>query len=350
MGDYYDYAGVIHVHSTFSDGLWPIQDIIKAANQSSCSYLVLTDHNNLKALAKEGVYGNTLFLVGEEVTVGNEEGHYLALSLTSEMPRGESAQTIINCVARQGGFGFIAHPFKMSNRNIRNIFRATSIQWQDWNVSGINGLEIWNYTQDWTKNFDGFHSYLPGLLFPDYFIVGPSNEVLKKWDELLISDKVVGIGSVDAHGYFYPYYRMFRTIRNHVLLKEALTFNMSNFKQDKQLVYEALRRGNCYFSYDYLENAEGFTFLANNGKNEVVMGDDISLRGRVILSIKTPYQALIRLVKNGQVIEEKYNSKTLTTVVREHGVYRVEVYLKKRKGTHIIHRPWIYSNPIYIKK
>ncbi len=79
MSKYYNYAGVIHIHSTNSDGQEDLPKIIKAANAAKCDYMLLTDHNTLQALPDEGWYGNTLVLVGEEITVGQDQGHYLAI-------------------------------------------------------------------------------------------------------------------------------------------------------------------------------------------------------------------------------------------------------------------------------
>ena len=61
-GIIYDYSGVVHVHSTLSDGFGPVEKIIRAANQTGCAYLVLTDHNTLAAREKgwEGWHKNKI--------------------------------------------------------------------------------------------------------------------------------------------------------------------------------------------------------------------------------------------------------------------------------------------------
>lgn len=346
MPDYHDYAGVIHIHSTYSDGLKDLPEIIKAANKAGCDYMILTDHDTLKALPGEGWYGNTILLVGEEITVGKDQGHYLAMRLTSEVPPHKSPQETINDVIIQGGIGFIAHPF--FDKTKRWIFGLTPVTWQDWNVTGFNGLEIWNYSVDWIENFDGLFAYFQGLICPDSFIDGPSVEVLNKWDELLRYQKVTGIGSVDAHGYFYSYKQMFKTIRTHVLLKEPLSFQSPFFEEDENMIYEALEKGNCYLSYDYPVNAGGFMYAADNGQLQVIMGDELNIGAGVSLKISSPQPGLLRIIKDSQLVASAIGANTLVKTVTEPGAYRAEVFLNTSKCFKAIYRPWIYSNPIYI--
>ncbi|QTL96690.1 hypothetical protein GM661_01230 [Iocasia frigidifontis] len=344
MTMYHDYAGVIHIHSTYSDGLKKIPDIIQAANEAGCNYMILSDHDTLKGLSKEGWYNNTILLVGEEITIGEDEGHYLAMGFESEIAPHNRPQETIDEVKKQGGIGFIAHPY---NKSYFDDFNITSVKWNDWNVIGFNGIEIWNYSHDWIDNFTPLN-FLIGLSWPDNFIDGPLSKTLKKWDELLRYQKIIGIGSVDAHGYFYSYKKMFETLHTHLLLEKTLTFQSAFFKKDKSLVYEALKKGNCYLSYDYLANAAGFMYSAKNMQKEVIMGDELNIRTGVVLTISTPEPALLKVIKDGQIIAEKNNTKLLVKKINEPGAYRAEVYLKAFRGFNLKYRPWIFSNPIYI--
>lgn len=339
MLNYHDYAGVIHIHSTYSDGQKGLTEIIKAAGEAGCDYMILSDHDTLKALPAEGWHGKTIVLAGEEISVGQDHGHYLAMRLASEVPPHNSPQDTINNVKSKGGIGFIAHPIFDTTK--RWIFGLTPVTWKDWNVDVFNGLEIWNYSTEWRENFNSFITYPLGLIYPDCFIDGPPAAVLKKWDELLRRQKVTGIGSVDAHGYFYSYVRMFKTLRTHVLLKEALSFRSPFFRKDKNMIYKALEKGNCYFSYDYLANAGGFMFSADNGQERAIMGDEISDMGAgVTLKVSSPQPGLLRIIKDGRVAAGTAGSRTLAMAAAEAGAYRAEVFIKNR--------PWTFSNPIYI--
>src|SRR3990167_5321186 len=110
---YTDYAGVIHIHTTYShDAHGTFADVIRVANAQRLDYVVITEHNNLRALhdGKQGWYGGTLALIGMEIST--HDGHYLALNVTQEIDRDTlTTQQVIDEVNRQGGFGFIAHPY-----------------------------------------------------------------------------------------------------------------------------------------------------------------------------------------------------------------------------------------------
>ena len=63
----FEYVGAIHMHSVFSDGSGEVKDIARSADESGLDYIILTDHNTLRALKEgfEGWYNNTLLLVSE---------------------------------------------------------------------------------------------------------------------------------------------------------------------------------------------------------------------------------------------------------------------------------------------
>ena len=50
----FEYTGTLHVHSVFSDGSGEVPDIAKLAEEVGLDFLILTDHNTLRAL-KEGL-------------------------------------------------------------------------------------------------------------------------------------------------------------------------------------------------------------------------------------------------------------------------------------------------------
>ena len=64
-----------------------------------------------------------------------------------------------------------------------------------------------------------------------------------------------------------------------------------------------------------------------------------------VLVIKLPDRGLTRILKDGSLFKTEYSSR-LTLKIHKRGVYRVEVLRK----THIFGwRPWIFSNPIYLR-
>ena len=108
---YHDVTGIIHIHTLYSDGGGTFEDVARVANQQHLDYLIVTDHNTLKPLddGKQGWHGMTLVLVGEEISTPG--GHFLALNVRTDISRHQPTQDIIDEVNRQGGLGFIAHPY-----------------------------------------------------------------------------------------------------------------------------------------------------------------------------------------------------------------------------------------------
>jgi len=64
------------------------------------------------------------------------------------------------------------------------------------------------------------------------------------------------------------------------------------------------------------------------------------------LSIDVPSKGDIRLLKNGIVLKRWRGQMNVSYRVEERGVYRVEVY---RRLFLFGPRPWIFSNPIYLR-
>ena len=67
---YVEIQGVLHVHTTHSDGSGSVADVVEAAQKTGVDFVVLTDHNTMRAKHEgwEGWHGSTLLIVGEEVS------------------------------------------------------------------------------------------------------------------------------------------------------------------------------------------------------------------------------------------------------------------------------------------
>jgi hypothetical protein len=63
------------------------------------------------------------------------------------------------------------------------------------------------------------------------------------------------------------------------------------------------------------------------------------------LVARTPLPAYARLLRHGVEVANSEGKSDFDFTVREPGVYRFEAWLKIDGE----HRPWIYSNPIYVK-
>ena len=72
-------AGVVHVHTTLSDGGGTPDEVVAAAQRAGLGFLAITDHNNLDAKPVEGYHGGVLVLVGSELST--TAGHLLGLGI-----------------------------------------------------------------------------------------------------------------------------------------------------------------------------------------------------------------------------------------------------------------------------
>ena len=353
---YYDYKGLIHLHTIYSDGGGTVEEVAEAGNLSGLDFLVSTDHNTLEPLQddKEGWYKNLLFLVGEEISM--QGGFILGLNIsqTIENGRKKEPQSVVDEVQQQGGMAFIAHPLNWR------------FEWENWDVQGITGMEILDLDDLWRKTNPIL--LLWGLITfpvnPSYALLNilhKPQDVLDKWDQLTQKNTTVGIYSPDLHdqirikkNYYIPFPPREATMplaSNHILLKKPFTGDLSH---DKSLLYEALRKGHLYFALDLLGSPNGFIFkgLTTEGE-QYLMGDSIDKNKSIILeaSLGThfkPETYHIRLFHNGAMVEIASN-QALQFKPTHPGAYRVEVEIFWESPFFLKHPyTWIYSNPIYI--
>ena len=344
---YYDYAGAIHIHSDYSDGTGSIPHIATIAREVGLDYLIITDHDTLRGLeeGQEGWYGNTLLLVGEEVSSPLYKGynHYMALGHEKHLPRGErrDLESSLNKIREGGGISFIAHPFSRGNWR----FARGPLPWRAWNIDGYTGMEIWSYMHDWFESLS-WSNFLDLWRNPHKATIAPRPEDMALWDRESLKRRVVGIGGTDIHAKrllwspeLLPYGYAFRTVRTHILTPAPFLYNL---KQDRKSLYETLREGHCYFAYDLLCNSTGFIFSAVNGRHKVIMGDEITFApdNDIVLKVSSPAKAKIRLIRNGELIRQ-VESDYLRESIIDAGVYRIEAYYQGK--------PWVYTNPIYVR-
>ena len=346
----------LHMHTRYSDGSGTHKDIAQAAMGVGLDAVIVTDHNVL-VNGVEGYYrfarSRVLLLVGQEVHDQDrdpQKNHLLVFNANRDLAGlADDPQTLIHGVEEAGGLSFIAHPKDPE----APAFNETDISWEDWDVQGYNGLELWNGLSELktvvpTKLHGAFYAF-----FPHFVGHGPIPETIQRWDDLMSNGKqVVVIGGSDAHALdmhmgpihriIFPYKFHFRTVNTHVFIPEPLTGEVDT---DKKMIYQAIEQGHCFVAYDLPASTKGFRFKAKGLEHSAIMGDEIPAKGGVTLHIYAPSKGDIVLLKDGAPIAEWRNTQTLTHATSEPGVYRVEIhrrYLGKKRG-------WIYSNPIYVR-
>ncbi len=350
--NHFEYVGNIHVHSTYSDGALPPSGIAAIGAKVGLDFVILNDHDFMAKelhLEDESFYGSVLLLVGLEI--GERYHHYLAFDLKEAvLAKGLSPQQVIDRVNAQGGFGFLAHPFE---KGMPFVEKSVAYTWNDLSVSGYTGISIWNFTSRWKERVRSPIHGLVLLLFKSQLLKGPSKRSLRFWDDSCQRRKVVAIGGSDAHGSEFTwkgitirpfsYHYLLRSINIHILLSEPLS---KDFNVAKQQVYDAMRKGNLCIAHDALARADGFRFYFKNESGEQCygQGDEAGFKPGTF-EIKLPRYAEVRLVRNGDE-ESRKRGKRVSIIAQRPGVYRVEAYLKVPLFGW---RPWIFSNPIYLR-
>lgn len=354
-----DYKGVIHVHSALGGhSTGQFSEIVEGARANDLAFVVMTEHpsryvNTAEATLK-GIHDGVLFIPGSEINTTNDTRLFIIPGIPAPpaAPDAAMAQNLINQARQQGRLALIAYPEQV----------------RDWQLSGYDGVEVYNlYTN--TKNinygllfFDALWSYpsYPALLFATFYQRPTEN--LRRWDELNAQGDArrAAIAGNDAHANvglsfqqqtgrsifevkFDPYERSFRLVRNHVLLAkgQALT---------PETLLQALREGHSYISFDLFSDAGGFRFFAENGSARRIMGDEIALApGESIrLTVSAPVKSRMLFLRDGQLLHEEKETLRKELTVDRTGVYRVEVYLDQL-GNPLSEQPWIISNPIYVR-
>jgi PHP domain len=346
-----EYVGAIHMHSVFSDGSGEVPQIAKFADEVRLDYIILTDHNTIRALDEgyEKWYGNTLCLVGCELNDKENKNHYLAFGIDKTYSTRISAKEYVKKVREDGGIGFLAHPHEKRE----HMKEHPPYPWTEWDTEDFNGLEIWNHMSEWMENLTEDNKY-QAFLHPLRTIQAPQKETLRIWDELNLKRKVVGIGGVDAHAHKYnllgfleveifPYKVLFKSIRTHILLDKELekVNDEESIRDSKKFIYAALADGKCFFANDYHADSKGFRFYAETDGKIFQMGDYIeSISNKIVLKVLLPVQeGEIRLIRNSEQIGES-TDKSAEFAVNNKGAYRVEVYIHNKA--------WIFSNHIRV--
>ena len=316
-----EYQGVVHVHSFLGGhSAGTFSEIISAAQANHLQFVIMTEHTekdfDTAAMTLHGVHGGVLFINGNEVSAENGD----------------------RMLVLPGAVSIVAYPEEFRN----------------WKTARSNGVEVYNvYTNARRINpivafFDVLWSRraYPELMFALY--LQRPDESLRKWDQALAHARLTATGGNDAHAnigvslkdssgktllgiQLDPYATSFRLVRLHVLIEQGKTLDATS-------LMEAVRAGHCFIGFDFLGDASGFGFEAENGK---IQGDEVSLMPDTRLRVRSPVPARIVILKDGTIWTDESGITSKEVAITERGVYRAEVYL-------FGNLPWIISNPVYV--
>lgn len=322
-----EYKGVVHVHSFLGGhSAGTFAEIISAAQANQLNFVIMTEHTekdfDTAAMTLQGVHGGVLFINGNEVSAENGD----------------------RSLVLPGDVSIAAYPEEFKN----------------WDTSHINGVEVYNvFTNARRANpvvafFDVLWSQrsYPDLIFALYF--QRPDEGLKKWDQALARARLTATGGNDAHAnigvslkdssgktllgiQLDPYATSFRLVRLHVLIDQGKALDATS-------LMEAVRGGHCFIGFDFLGDASGFVFEAENAGERKIQGDEISLKPESRLRVRSPVPGRIVIFKDGAVWIDESGIASKEVAVTERGVYRAEISLPQLGNL-----PWILSNPIYVR-
>jgi hypothetical protein len=344
--------GAFHIHTIQSDGALDREEIALAASRAGLHFAIFTDHGDGTRPPKPPEYLHGVLCI-EGVEVSTNQGHYVALGLTTAAPYplGGDADAVAEDVTRLGGFGIAAHPSSP----------RAELAWSDWNVP-IDGIEWLNADTQWrdeskaalTRALLGYLTRPGGALAS---LLDRPEAALSKLDELAARRHVVAVAGHDAHGGFgeengargrrlhLPSYEAaFRTFSVNVQVDEALK---GTALDDAGAVLDAIRRGRVFTAIDAIASPATLDFRAIDGNATAVVGDVLSDDGHdvtLLARAAMPAGASLVLLHNGSVVREN-SSSSVQYSTRSPGSYRVEVRVPGAPGTPPI--PWIVSSPIF---
>lgn len=346
----HDMACVAHVHSTYSDGTASVEEIIAIAAEAGRDVVLLTDHDSMGAKRDgcEGWHGSVLLLVGVEISP--QGGHYLAFGLEHEIEAdGRPEAALAAAVQSAGGFGFAAHPFSEGVRMSHRLGRPHG--WPPADRPGLGGIELWNLTTDAAEAWRHPLQMISYLRDPERNLDGPPRHHLDAWDRLCAGRRVAAIGGLDAHQHGIRIRgRLFSPMRHERYFGILATYALCDrppsgeLGADAAAVYEALREGRAYLGVDTIAPARGFRFWAESDDEVAVIGEERPAKDWT-LKISSPATSEIALLRDGEPVARAEGAATLEHRTTDPGVYRVEA----RRDFRGRRRPWILSNPIYLR-
>ncbi|MFY9556257.1 MAG: histidinol phosphatase [Blastocatellia bacterium] len=385
---YTDYRAVLHAHAEDASHTGGTRrELLAAARRASVQIVMLTDHvrpeRDFINDSWSGLRDGVLFIPGAE-----DRGF---LSFPTKSIRGSepgSREHYIALVRSSGGTIFLSHVEERA----------------DWPTDQLDGLEIYNHHTDikdegafllWLQSSLTDPVRLPALVtaldrYPAEVFGAQQDylaDIVAKWDRdtqrhpltavaandchhnqvftvtaidnntvevgyitskpttnRVTADKVPGVtelvrnrkaGELIARLDFDPYERSLLYVSTHILAREL----------SEAAVRDALKSGRAYVAHDWLCDSTGFSFIARTGKRTAgIMGNQVNLEDGLMLSAATPLKCAMKLIRNGDVIRTE-NARRLDVEAKTPGVYRIEAWLEVDGE----HRPWIYSNPIYVR-
>ena len=135
-------SGILHIHSTRSDGRGTPDEVAAAAARAGISFIVFTDHGDATRTPDPPTYrSGVLCLDGVEISTTG--GHYVVLDMpAAPYPLAGEPRDVVEDVRRLGGFGIAAHPDSPK----------PELRWSDWDAPAVSRPSPANSSADGSRN------------------------------------------------------------------------------------------------------------------------------------------------------------------------------------------------------
>lgn len=360
---FYDYKGVINIHTDRSIGSSPPSVISAAARRAGLDFVILTDLNVFEDKeSPEGYTGSTLVITADKYSYLDSRlifcsstkhllGHSLGdvqtgLSDLLSQPISENKDSLL----------VLAHPFK------------SGFSWTGEIPIGLDGMEIFNVKSQAQRAWEESklsvlwtlitYPFNPKLAFLRLFF--EPTEELALFDQVSQKRRFVAVGGAEASARAIPaknllwrfpsYSRSFELISNHLLLRSELT---GNSQGDKAKILQAIKAGQFYVSLDLLGDPRGFNATVEDNGKVWPLGSSIKHRPNLKLKVVLPVEPKdfyeVVVYQNG-IRYATFNTPEFQMDVSKPGTYRVQVRLSPYLPLPDAKRwiTWIYTNPFYI--
>jgi hypothetical protein len=354
-------AGVLHIHSSRSDGRGTPEQIAHDAARAGLKFIVITDHGDATRRPDPPIYREgVLCLDGAEISTSG--GHYIAIDMpAAPYPLGGEARDVVADVRRLGGFGIAAHPDSPK----------PELRWREW-AAPFDAIEVFNLDTSWRRRVtDATWRAKAGLLATLLtYPVRPAESIARltsrsgiyyRWDALSRRRRVVTVAGADAHAQIAwrggdpiaarvsipipSYESSFRAQSVRVRIDRPLTGAAA---ADAAVIFRAVRAGHLYMSIDGAATPPAFEFTATNRNGRAMPGDELPASGPVELHVRSNApEGFTTTIWNGvtPVATDRRERDFSVTAPAGPAVYWIEIHAEGGWPRF----PWITSNAIYVR-
>ncbi len=361
---YYDYRGVLNIHSTRSIGSATTSFIASSARSAGLDFIVLTDLNQFTPMpVSERYQGNLLVLNGGKYSY--LDSRLLYYQSSQELPGTNLGETQVRFA------DYLSQP-RNNNKDSLLVLSdpyKLGFSWSGDIPEGLDGMEVLNLKSLSVRALENskLSTLWSFLIYPFNSRLALIRLFLEPTEELDLFDHIsqkrpfVGFVGAEASARALPfanylvkfpsYQRLFDVASNHVVLKSELT---GNFANDKVKIVQALKNGQFYMAFDIIGDPKGFIATMDDKTKSYMMGSQVKLTKSLTMSIHLPMKPKeffeVVLYKNGERVRI-FNKPEITVPIDSPGVYRVQVRVSPLWPLPDAHKwiSWIYTNPFYVQ-